>query len=212
MALLEILLDWDTAARAWLTGHHHPAIDILMVGLSIIGRGGSVWLMLTLGLFLQDRRRGRAAARVVLALAMSYAVTDGIVKPLVARARPFEPPSVTRVIDSRPDTYSFPSGHAAASVAGAMTLSQVWPRGRAVLWVLALLVSFSRIYVGVHYPFDSVVGLAIGLACALAIQGALRVGQRLVVQLHRRGTAGRDRWAAEPQSTRPAVNDASSDA
>jgi undecaprenyl-diphosphatase len=72
----------------------------------------------------------------------------------------------TRVIDRRPLTYSFPSGHAASSVAGAVTLSQLWPAGRVVLWSLATLVALSRIYVSVHYPLDVLGGALLGLACA----------------------------------------------
>lgn len=69
------------------------------------------------------------------------------------------------MIDRRPVTYSFPSGHAASAVAGAITLSWVWPHGRLVLWPLATLVALSRIYVGVHYPLD-VLGGVLGVACA----------------------------------------------
>jgi undecaprenyl-diphosphatase len=168
VTLLDALLVWDSVARTWIVAHHHPAIDVLMVGLSIMGRAGTVWLAITLVLIILDRRHLRAGARVVVALLLAYAVTDGLIKPLVARTRPFELPTATRVIDRRPATYSFPSGHAAASVAAALTLTHVWPRGRPVLWLLALLVSFSRIYVGVHYPLDVIGGALVGLACAWA--------------------------------------------
>jgi undecaprenyl-diphosphatase len=72
----------------------------------------------------------------------------------------------TRVIDRRPLTFSFPSGHAASAVAAAVTLARLWPNGRLVLWLLAVLVAVSRIYVGVHYPLDVLGGAVLGLACA----------------------------------------------
>jgi undecaprenyl-diphosphatase len=168
VTLLDALLVWDSVARTWIVAHHHPVIDVLMVGLSIMGRAGTVWLAITLVLIILDRRHLRAVGRVVVALLLAYAVTDGLIKPLVARTRPFESPTATRVIDRRPATYSFPSGHAAASVAAALTLTRMWPRGGPVLWLLALLVSFSRIYVGVHYPLDVIGGALVGLACAWA--------------------------------------------
>jgi len=164
--VLRQLVEWDTAARVWLTTHHHPIADVVMVGLSIIGRGGAMWIAITIALVIMDRGRLRAAGVVAVALALSFVMTDLVIKPIVARSRPFEASVATRVIDRRPLTYSFPSGHAASSVAAAITLSQLWPAGRVVLWSLATLVAMSRIYVGVHYPLDVLGGALLGLACA----------------------------------------------
>jgi undecaprenyl-diphosphatase len=163
---LRQLIEWDTAARVWMTTHHHPVADTVMVGLSIIGRGGAVWFAILLALVLMDRSRLRAAGVVVAALALAFAMTDLAIKPIVARARPFEAAVATRVIDRRPLTYSFPSGHAASSFAAAVTLSRLWPAGGGALWVLAILVSLSRIYVGVHYPLDVIGGAILGIASA----------------------------------------------
>jgi undecaprenyl-diphosphatase len=164
---LERLLAWDTTARAWLMSFQHPLLDPVMVGLSIIGRGAAVWVALVLLLVTLDRRRMRAAATVLIALALAHLVTDWIIKPLVARPRPFETIVDTRVIDRRPGTYSFPSGHAATSLAGAIGLTWLWPAGRALFWPLAFLIAFSRIYVGVHYPVDVLCGAVLGVLCAL---------------------------------------------
>jgi undecaprenyl-diphosphatase len=166
MNALRQLVEWDTTARVWLTTHHHPIADVVMVGLSIIGRGGAIWIAMTLALVILDRSRLRTAAVVLAAVALAFAMTDLVVKPLVARARPFETSVATRVIDRRPLTYSFPSGHAASSVAAAVTLSRIWPAGRLMLWLLAALVALSRIYVGVHYPLDVLGGGVLGVACA----------------------------------------------
>ncbi len=166
MNALRHLIEWDTTARAWLTTYHHPIADALMVGLSVIGRGSAVWIAITLALVITDRSRLRGAGVVICAVTIALTMTDLVIKPLVARARPFETFVTTRVIDRRPLTYSFPSGHAAGSFAAAMTLSRLWPAGRGALWVLAILVSLSRIYVGVHYPLDVIGGAILGIASA----------------------------------------------
>ena len=166
MTALGQLLEWDTAARLWLTTHHHPIADTVMVGLSIIGRGGAVWIAFALALVALGRSRLRAAAVVLAALALAFVMTDVVIKPLVGRARPFERSAATRVIDRRPLTSSFPSGHAAAATAGAITLSRLWPAARFGLWALATLVALSRIYVGVHYPLDVLGGAVLGTASA----------------------------------------------
>jgi undecaprenyl-diphosphatase len=164
---LERLLAWDTAARAWLMSFHHPLLDPVMVGLSIIGRGAAVWVAFALLLVALDRRRMPAAATVLIAVALAHVMTDGVIKPLVARPRPFETIADTRVIDRRPGTYSFPSGHAATSLAGAIGLTWLWPAGRVLFWPLAFLIVVSRIYVGVHYPVDVLCGAGLGVLCAL---------------------------------------------
>ena len=170
MNALRQLVEWDTVARTWLTTYHDPVADMVMVGLSIIGRGGAVWIAIALVLVALGRSRMREAAVVFAALGLAFVMTDLVVKPLVARARPFEGSVTMRVIDRRPLTYSFPSGHAASAVAGAITLSRLWPTGRLVLWALATLAALSRIYVGVHYPLDVIGGAVLGVACAWLVQ------------------------------------------
>ena len=166
MDTLRLLIEWDTAVREWLVTYHHPIADVVMVGLSIIGRGGAVWIAIALALVAIDRRRLRAVAVVLIAQVLAFVATDLVVKPIVARARPFQASVLTRVIDRRSLTYSFPSGHAASAVAGAALLSSIWPSGRVALWSLAAMVALSRIYVGVHYPLDVLGGAVLGLACA----------------------------------------------
>ncbi len=103
----------------------------------------------------------------MLALAITLGVNGQIMKPLVGRQRPFvAQPADARVIQQPPPTTaSFPSGHAAAAVAGAMSLGRVWPAARWALAALAALIAYSRIYVGVHYPTDVLAGLLLGAAC-----------------------------------------------
>jgi undecaprenyl-diphosphatase len=61
-----------------------------------------------------------------------------------------------------------PSGHASTSFAGAVVLTALVRRAAPALFVLALLVAVSRVYVGVHYPLDVVAGAALGAAVGLA--------------------------------------------
>jgi undecaprenyl-diphosphatase len=166
MTWLRALVDWDRTVRVWLTAYHHPIVDWVMVGLSLIGRRGAVWLAIALVLVLLDRGRLRGAFAVVAAIALAYILTDALLKPLIARERPFDTVEVARVLDRRPTTYSFPSGHAASAVAGAWTVGRLWPAGRFLLWTLAMLISVSRVYVGVHYPLDVIVGALVGCVSA----------------------------------------------
>jgi len=168
MGALEALLRLDAAARGWLTSHHAPVLDAAMMALSVIGRGGAVWIMLAAVAVARDRRHMRAAARVVLIILLTHAAVDGVLKPAFARARPFTAIAGVRVLGSPPATYSFPSGHAATAFGGAVGLMAIWPRQ---LWLLglALAIALSRIYVGVHYRLDVLIGGAVGGSIGWAV-------------------------------------------
>jgi membrane-associated phospholipid phosphatase len=73
-----------------------------------------------------------------------------------------------------PNDASFPSGHAATSFAAATILSFAFPRLVLPLFVLAVAVGFSRIYVGVHYPLDIAGGAAIGAFVAFILRFLVR--------------------------------------
>jgi undecaprenyl-diphosphatase len=67
-----------------------------------------------------------------------------------------------------------PSGHAATSFAGAVILTYLLPRGAPLFFLLASAIAFSRVYVGVHYVADVIVGALLGTAVGLAGLGLLR--------------------------------------
>jgi undecaprenyl-diphosphatase len=67
-----------------------------------------------------------------------------------------------------PTDWSFPSGHAATSFAGATMLAHFLPRQRLLLYALAVAIAYSRVYVGVHYPVDVLAGAALGTAVGWA--------------------------------------------
>jgi len=69
------------------------------------------------------------------------------------------------VIGSRPDDASFPSGHAANAFAGASVLARRLRAQRVLWWSLALLIAYSRVYLGVHYPLDVIGGALPGFVC-----------------------------------------------
>jgi undecaprenyl-diphosphatase len=92
------------------------------------------------------------------------------IKVLVDRPRPGLNPLVRLPTDP-----SFPSGHSATSFAGATVLAAFLPRRAApVLFALAAGIAFSRIYVGVHWPFDVLAGALLGTALGAVMVRALR--------------------------------------
>ena len=157
----------DTAAYLWVAGLPHPLwLDSLMLAATAIGSRGAVWVAMGLVIWLAARGRSAMAVwRTLLAIGLAALVVDGALKPLVARERPFVAHPGVRVAGTVPETSSFPSGHAATAVAGALGLSLAWPRRRALFWALGALIAVSRVYLGVHYPLDVVAGAAAGWGC-----------------------------------------------
>jgi undecaprenyl-diphosphatase len=137
-----------------------------------------VWLVLGLVLSLALRRW----QPFVLVLAAD-AVADGVttlLKLAFGVHRPAEPGDLLGVPHSR----SFPSGHTATSFACATVLAALVPRAAPFVYVLALAIGYSRLYVGVHWPTDVLGGVVVGVATALLLLAAAR---RLSVPLRRRG-------------------------
>jgi undecaprenyl-diphosphatase len=99
---------------------------------------------------------------------------SGALKVWVKRDRPRLSHPLPEPLLESPSTYSFPSGHATVSFACAAVLALAVPRLRVPLFALAALISFSRVYVGVHYPFDVLAGAVLGLLLGFGVAIALR--------------------------------------
>lgn len=122
-----------------------------------------------IGLFPMLAQAGREAA---FALAFSHLLVQ-LVKRSVTRPRPRLPVGIYSLIQP-PDRFSFPSGHAAATVSIAMPLATALPLPiGAVLVLVAVLVGLSRCYLGVHYPGDVCAGWLLAVFASLLAPLAL---------------------------------------
>jgi len=174
--MLSFLQTLDYALFDWLTRVHVPWLDTAMVTASHVGAKAFVWLVVA-GIAAVFRERRAGAWRVALAIGLTAFVVDGIAKPLIWRDRPYVALAAdrdVRVIDAKPTSSSFPSGHAANAVAGATALSLVLPSARIVWWILAALIALSRVYVGVHFPLDVLAGALFGFLCARLVLGDVK--------------------------------------
>ncbi|HEX2150301.1 MAG TPA: phosphatase PAP2 family protein [Actinomycetota bacterium] len=132
-----------------------------------IGRSADrsrLWLVIAGVLAAFGGRRGRRAAlRGVMSVGATSAIVNQGVKRVARRKRPVG--TFIRTRHGRaPTSSSFPSGHAASAAAFATGVSQEIPVLAAPMSVLAAGVGVSRVYAGVHYPADVIVGAAAGAA------------------------------------------------
>ena len=157
----------DELIRGWIVAHRVAGLDAPMWALSEIARGGAIFIACGLALWIANRCTPRAFLELVLAIALAAFVSDAVLKPLVGRMRPFTRDSVHSIIGRLPKSMSFPSGHTANAVAGAVALSAIAPGARVVWWALAAGVGYSRMYLGLHYPLDVLGGAIVGFLAAV---------------------------------------------
>ena len=137
-----------------------------------------MWLALGLVVSLAWRR-WQPFLLVLVADAIADAVAS-LMKLAFGVHRPAEKGDLLGVPHSR----SFPSGHTATSFACATVIALLVPRAAPFVYLLALAIGYSRLYVGVHWPSDVLGGAIIGVLTALLLLAAAR---RRSVPLRRRG-------------------------
>ncbi len=171
--MIELILEVDTAIFLYLNGLHSDWIDPVMILIT----NKYTWFpfyALLVGLLIYDLRKSAIIAipAIVAVITASDQLASGGLKPGVMRPRPCHLPDIqefVNVVEGCGGQYGFVSSHSANSFGLATFLvllySQQYP---AIRWMYlwAFIVSYSRIYVGVHYPLDLIVGGAIGIAFA----------------------------------------------
>jgi undecaprenyl-diphosphatase len=143
-------------------------LTLLMRAFTVAGKAGALWGVFA---FLAFLITGFEAYNLLVpwaAVAISWFVAEGA-KYLFDRARPFISDTEIAPLVKTPSSSSFPSGHSATAAAGTLTLSVVYPAFAPALLLSGVLVALSRIYLGVHYPFDVLAGLFIGTATAAVV-------------------------------------------
>ena len=189
---MEALLAWDRELFLQInSGLAATWLDMLFLVITNLGHGVAVALIALPLVWVWDRRRfWRAVGLVLLALVAGGLLVQAI-KIGVARPRPPADPELVGAgvrallgLGSR----SFPSGHAQTAAGAAMIFGLLYPRLHVALplSVLALLVGLSRIYLGVHFPLDVLVGFVLG--AAISFIAWLALGSRF--GLRERGDPG----------------------
>lgn len=158
-----------------------PAMDVVMKAATLIGSSAVLLPVLGAVVVLALRRRMRTAAIILALDAIVVVGLYSLLKIMFSRERPtlFEKISL-------PTDYSFPSGHSMAAVGIygviAAVLIAVYPRAKAPMIVATTLLSaaigFSRVYLGVHWPFDVLGGLLGGIPPLVVSVHLLRRDQR----------------------------------
>ena len=164
---MNAILQFDSAILLWIQEHVRAALATPAVTfITHLGDRGQFWIALAL-LLLCFRRARKIGLACCVSMLLGLLLTDGILKHLVARTRPYELiPGLERLIEKQHD-FSFPSGHTTNSLACGWVIFRMAPKKLGVpALILAVLIALSRLYVGVHYPTDVLGGTIVGITCA----------------------------------------------
>jgi undecaprenyl-diphosphatase len=159
----------DRELRDWVVDHRVWILDPFFQALSYAGSFGLIWLAIAVAISGFSWSRPWLWTRVGAAILISESIS-GALKQLFERDRPAVADPDPETLVELPATFSFPSGHATVSFACATTLALAVPRLAVPLYALAVLISFSRVYVGVHYPLDVLAGAVLGVGIAIALR------------------------------------------
>jgi len=138
---------------------HNIILDNIFLMISNMGTI-IFWIVISILLYLFGNEKGKKiATKMIIILVITTAITS-LVKIIVMRPRPYVELTNLILLDLGTD-YSFPSGHTTTSTAMAFTLSKEYHKW--IVMIIPLIVAFSRMYIGVHYPSDVLGGFLLGI-------------------------------------------------
>lgn len=175
--MINFLLEIDRKLLLFINSWHEPWLDSVMVSLT----NGLVWsplFLIVIGVMIYKFRWQSIAMLLFVALVifLTDRVSSGLIKPWVGRLRPSHEPDLADLLHIvngyRGGVFSFVSSHAANAFGVATFLWLILRKNIKWIWVMfiwATIFSYTRIYLGVHYPSDILGGGVLGALIGLLV-------------------------------------------
>lgn len=145
-----------------------PGLDKFMVDITSLGNGAILWICLIL-VFLSTKEYKKMAKIIIVAFIANLVIINLGLKNIVGRTRPYEYIRGFDLLIPKVGNASFPSGHSSYAATFA-TIVLFMGRSKFLkifITILAILISFSRLYLHVHFPSDVISGIIFGIIIAI---------------------------------------------
>lgn len=174
--MVECLDSLDRSIFLFLNGMHNDFFDMFMW---YVSKTATWSLMLLFLLYIIFKNNWRMALMVILGIALTITLADqissGLVKDFIGRFRPTHNPEIESIVHTvngyKGGLYGFVSSHAANTLGVAVYISLLFRNRYITLFMMlwSLLVAYSRIYLGVHYPGDILGGMIVGVISGFVV-------------------------------------------
>ena len=195
LALLnQLAVSFDLPILDWIQAHLQCGfLDFIMPIITLFGEGGIFWIAWAVILICIPKTR-KAGLGMGIALLLGVLICNVTMKPLIGRIRPYDFQAqefgreITLLISAQHD-FSFPSGHTIASFEASMVLLKNSKKMGIPAVIIAVLVTFSRLYLYVHYPTDVIFSIFAGTLFAF-------IGDALAGKIMQKFPAKRGKYEA----------------
>jgi len=186
--MLEKILELDTSLFLFLNSLHSPIFDKIMWHIS--GKFEWIPLYLTIIFFIFKKFKLKGFVPLIfliLAISISDLISVNLFKDVFQRLRPSQTPELSNIIhlvnNYKGGKFGFVSSHAANSFAIATFTLLLFKNKKYTYFIIfwAILVSYSRIYLGVHYPLDIICGALLGIIVAKILYLA---NQKIIIKIN----------------------------
>jgi membrane-associated phospholipid phosphatase len=161
--MIQFIMQMDQTILYWIQENvRNPFLTPIFIFITRLGNSAFIWLFTALVL-LGVKKLRHCGVALLVSLIISSILVDEILKNVFCRIRPFNAMPGLMALIPKPGSYSFPSGHTTTAFAAATVIAICLPKKFGIMgYILAVLIGFSRMYLGVHYPSDVLAGIILG--------------------------------------------------
>ena len=161
---------------------HNPIMDKIMVFITELGDVGIIWIAIAIMLLFIKRTR-KCGILMLISILVGAVIGNVAIKNLIQRSRPCWIDTNILLLIPNPTDYSFPSGHTLASFEAAIMIFLLNKKWGIPAIILATLISFSRMYLFVHFPTDILAGAILGTVISIGVYyGSKKIENKIAIK------------------------------